>query len=150
MEFPAALISWTSSSWNMSHCSFKCFLSSCCSSTFKLSSIFTSMAFHDSISYCGLLIFVCLSPYFLIFPLFLHEQFFLLSMSMSIHDMLINMIHTCDCLHPFYFWPFCNLNFPRAQWALCGYDLSSNFFIQNVWLHVIGFIAAVISWTSTS
>ena len=41
----AAMIYWPSSSSSMSHVYFKCFMSTCCSSTFILSSWFTSMAF---------------------------------------------------------------------------------------------------------
>ena len=66
MGFIAVVISCTSSSSPMLHCSFKCFTSSCCSSTFNLTSLLTSMAFHNSLSYCWLPIFVFFSiyPYF--------------------------------------------------------------------------------------
>ena len=41
----ASIIYWPSSSSSMSHVYFKCFMSTCCSSTFIFRSLFTSMAF---------------------------------------------------------------------------------------------------------
>ena len=124
----------------MSHCSFKCFISSCCSSTFNLSSLFTSMAFHNSLSYCGLLIFVFFTM-FLYFPspsswLILPSQQqcllcnFQPHLLRSIHDRLIYMLHTCGCLLPFHFWTFCHNNFTRDQSALSGYVFSAHFSLQ--------------------
>ena len=110
IEVIAAAISLTPSSLSMSNGSFKCFTSSCCSSTFKLGSLFTSKAFQNSLLYCGLLIFVFCS--LSIFPYFLSPFSWLVLLFQQQSSLccfqphlfrLIYMLHTCDCLLPFYF-----------------------------------------------
>ena len=63
---------------SMSQYYFNCFIASCCSSTFNLSSLFTSMAFHSSLSYCGLHIFMFFSQHF-----FFSSSFFMINSSFS-------------------------------------------------------------------
>ena len=59
----------------MSQYYFQCFMASCCSSIFDLSSFFTIWHFHFHILDC---LFQCLSPYFPNFHLPLHYLFFFL------------------------------------------------------------------------
>ena len=65
----------------MSQYSFQCFMASCCSSTFDLSSFFTFLHFHFHILDC---LFQWLSPYFPNFHLLLHYLFFLLNNNLFI------------------------------------------------------------------
>ena len=117
-------------------------MSSCCSSTFNLSSILISIAFSE-LSFklwthnFQVFIFFCNVWYTSLGLSLLSKQYSIFShfrphLLLCIHDRLIHVLHKCDFLLHFYFWVVCNNNFAWAQ-SVCSFK---QFSISNGWIYI--------------